>query len=316
MEETTMANFNTLSVDNKPVKVATLNGRVIYSALENIDYSTKEEEAAILSASSTLSAASYTCPNGVAYNYNQLSTFVENGFTGAGSGNVRPFAVSPYVLATAAHYGNTIQLGNMSIGDTTVSRLSCVNLVEWAKGSGKWTDAYIDSLGLGDIELVVLDKTGNAVPDDCIPYFCSRLQYQGLFYKDTYTGLVGWTSPQIEFDGTKQAAPIVVTGTTTENELKWTIPALAMNLIGADLSSYYDVGNTYLAASGDSGRPVYFIYDGSPVVISHYHSVSVPLFSPTPPYYGVGPNYIDAFDVLREFVKEYEGEDTLKKLPV
>lgn len=310
-----MNNFNTLSVDNKAVKVATLNGRVIYSALENIDYQTKEAEAAILSASTSLSTATYTCPNGVSYNYNQLSTFVENGFTGAGSGNVRPFAVSPYVLATAEHYGDTIELGNMSIGDATVNRLSCVNLVAWAKEQGKWTDSYIDALGIGDIELVVLDKTGSAVPNDCIPYFCSRLQYQGLFHKDSYTGLVGWTSPQIEFDGTKQAAPIVVTG-TEGNELKWTIPALAMNLIDADLSASYDVGNTYLAASGDSGRPVYFIYDGSPVVLSHYHSVSVPSFGPTPPYFGVGPNYISAFDILREFVKWYEGDDNLKKLPV
>lgn len=311
-----MNNFNTLSVDNKAVKVATLNGRVIYSALENIDYPTKEAEAAILSASTSLSTATYTCPNGVSYEYNQLSTFEENTFTGAGAGNVRPFAVSPYVMATAAHYGNTIQLGNMSIGDATVNRLSCVNLSTWAKEQGKWTDEYIDRLGLGDIELVVLDKTGNAVPTTSLPYFCSPLQYKALFHKDSYEGLVGWTSPQIEFDGTKQAAPIVVTGVTTDYELKWTIPALAMNLIDADLSAYYDVGNTYLAASGDSGRPVYFLYDGSPVVISHYHSVTVPSFGPTPPYYGVGPNYINGFDVLREFVKWYEGEDTLKKLPV
>ena len=58
-----MDNFNTLSVDNKPVKVATLNGRVIYSTLD--DYGSTN----LSSANEEVSVAGVTVSGGASFGF-------------------------------------------------------------------------------------------------------------------------------------------------------------------------------------------------------------------------------------------------------
>ena len=204
------------------------------------------------------------------------------------------------MLITASHYGNTIKHGSLDIGGKTVNRIGDVNLKEWALSSGKWPAEYINNLNIGDIAMVLCDKEDEAIPLSCIPYFINPMQFKGLFQKDEIDGLPGWTSPQITFNGQKMAAPIIVVTKVKSmiayNELEWTTPNNASAYVDPSLSAEYaSCGKTYLAYSGDSGRPVYFTVETSegklPVVISHYETVAFGL-SNTGPGVGRGPDYI------------------------
>ena len=112
-----------------------------------------------------------------------------------------------------------------------MTRQSCVKLEDWALSSGKWDPRYIQDLNIGDITFVLCDLEGGAVPQTCLPYFISPLQFKGLMQQDSIVGTPGWTSPQILFTGTKYAAPIVIVDKipnyASKNELKWTTAYLA-----------------------------------------------------------------------------------------
>ena len=268
--------------------------------------------AATISGGQLISATSYKCPNGVTYNYNQWSTFVENDFTGVGAGNQRPFVISPHIMATASHYDN-IPTGNLQIDNVTVNRVSHENLLDWALDTGFWSESYLTSLGISDIELVKLDKSV-AVPEANIPYFISYDKLKARIYSGNLQYIVGWTSPQIAFNGVKYAAPILFSGYNSDNELKWATPAqLSSNIPETYRTDILTAGNTYLGTTGDSGRPVYIVIDGKIVVVSHNHSVVVPIGG-EPPYNMTGPDYVAAYPVLKEYIKQYEGEDVLKTL--
>lgn len=281
----------------------------------------------------------YICPNGVVYTYQYDNEYYRNiaYWAGCDTGNKRPFAVSPYLMATAAHYGDTIQLGSLVVGSATVNRVAHENLAAWAKASGKWTDAYIDSLNIGDIEMVKLGKdSGDPIPDVICPYFVDSLKIQALFNRSSLAGIVGCNCPQKPFEDWEGAEapmtqPIVFAGRASGNLMKWSTAGILSSLIpdgtfedtfAGETHTWKEgitsIPNTYLGTTGDSGRPVYLYYsqNGSIkfIVISHCQAVEVPAFGPTPPYYMTGPDYTLAYPILKEYVKEYEGTDALKTI--
>ena len=314
-----MENFNTLSVDGKEVAFATLNGRVVYSQYKDLG------STSIISAAAGISLqqpddGSYVCPNGVTYEYKDYTLLDAMGpvTLGTGTGNTNPFAVSPHIATYAHHYAttpSTISYYDDGSGDVVLSVLERVNLSTWAKSTGKWTDSYIDSLAIGDIDLLKFDKSVS-IADYFIPWYMSYQQFQALFQRDSFDNLVAWCNSK-----NANMGPVIFKG-TNNGELQWTTP----NLLSAALSSEFEgtkfaeIGPTYLGTTGDSGRPVGFYIrnesDTYEVVVSHNHQVVVPVFGPVPPYYMSGPNYLKAFDLLREFVKEYEGSDAIKQLPM
>lgn len=104
-----MNNFNTLSVGNKAVKYALLNGHIIYSSLANYTYSILALESTTLSASGlddTLSGT-YTLPDGVTYTYAMYDTPAVN-LSRGGSGQTTPFPIAPHVWCRAKHYNSAL----------------------------------------------------------------------------------------------------------------------------------------------------------------------------------------------------------------
>lgn len=149
-------------------------------------------------------------------------------------------------MATAAHYGNTIQLGTLGVGNATVNRVAHENLAAWAKASGKWTDDYIDSLNIGDIEMVKLDKeSGDPIPEVICPYFIDNLKLQALTGRSSLAGIVGWNCPKQKFedfegDNVIMTMPIVFAGRNTNNLMKWSTPSLLSSLIPDGTFTDYD----------------------------------------------------------------------------
>lgn len=333
-----------LSADGKDVKYLGINGNLAWSKVDgdaNLSaYMTEMASTTSYMGVSVSTEDTYTCPNGVVYTYRWCPEHYFEGpdFAGADTGNNRPFAVSPHLMATAAHYGDTIQLGSLVVGSATVNRIAHENLAAWAKASGKWTDAYIDSLNIGDIEMVKLGKdSGDPIPEETCPYFIDNLKMQALFNKPSLTGIAGLNCPKQTFhdQNDQQVAmsmPIIFGNKTSTGLMRWSVSNLmsASILDGeftdpfGDVSSWKDgfiqFPNTYLGTTGDSGRPVYIQYNvGSShynIIISHCQAVEVPSFSPTAPYYMTGPDYTLAYQILKEYVKEYEGEDSLKTITI
>lgn len=75
------------------------------------------------------------------------------------------------------------------------------------------------------------------------------------------------------------------------------------NLVPEDYAYMKTMNSTYLGTTGDSGRPVFIYVDSKPVIASHNHQVSKPMFGPTAPYFMTGPNYIKAFPLLKAYVE-------------
>lgn len=100
---------NTLSVDNKPVKWMTINGRIVYST-------TPDYTAAVMAsmndgmAYSPTDTGTYVPPGDTAsYSYSLYTDGMPYvGFTQQGTGNLKPFAISPHVFVRAKHYGGTV----------------------------------------------------------------------------------------------------------------------------------------------------------------------------------------------------------------
>lgn len=124
-----------LSVEGKDVKYLGINGSLAWSKVDgdaNLSAYMSEQANQIYIAGAQYKTGSgqYICPNGVVYNYEYDNEYYRNiaYWAGCDTGNKRPFAVSPYLMATAAHYGDTIQLGSLVVGSATVNRVAHENL--------------------------------------------------------------------------------------------------------------------------------------------------------------------------------------------
>lgn len=334
-----------LSAEGKDVKYLGINGNLAWSKVDgdaNLSaYMTGGATNMSYIGSGTRTEDTYICPNGVVYTYGWSPEYytIAPEFAGADAGNKRPFAVSPHLMATAAHYGDTIQLGSLTIGtgtnQSTVNRIGHENLAAWAKASGKWSEEYIDRLNIGDIEMVKLDKTDDAIKDSVLPCFVDNLKLQALFNRKSLSGIAGLNCPKQTFldSSAQQAAmsmPIIFGSKTSTGLMRWSVSNLLSASIPdgefvdeqGNITSWKDgfdrFPNTYLGTTGDSGRPVYIHYSQNGntkfVVISHCQAVEVPAFGATPPYFMTGPDYTLAYPILKEYVKEYEGTDALKTI--
>ena len=210
-----------LSVDNKPVKWMTINGRIVYSTDIDYSYPVWALENTTLSAAGYGGTSSYTPPGDTeAYQYKMCLT-QPCGLVPSGSGASRLFAISPHVWIHAKHYNETLssftgmnvsQYGGSSRPYTVKEQIA---LTDWA---GQHNLPLPDA-DISDIEMI----ESNEAPEDdgVIPYLMSYKQYQGWFHRDSLKGECGWTVPQ---NGT-QGQPIVFTS-ETETKLRWSTPNL------------------------------------------------------------------------------------------
>lgn len=65
---------------------------------------------------------------------------------------------------------------------------------------------------------------------------------------------------------------------------------------------FISMGNLYNATEGDSGRIAYLMFNNKPILITACT------------YPNAGPDYCAAHDILKEFVKQYEGTDCMKEI--
>ena len=320
-----MIDATNLSVDNKAVKWMFFNGSIVYSTSIDSSPVSWALENTTLSAGGILSANTYTPPGDTsAYTCSIYSTPSQQWFAG-GSGSNHLFPVSRHVFARAAHYGSTLTgaiAGNttqLSLGVTEVTLLT-----DWAKSNG-FAAAWVDSLGIGDIQMVMTSGdpiTANCYTEDDIPYYIDEMTFKGMFHRDNFKGLCGYCGTQLTGTGNDESGkgqPIIFTNDissgTTKGELQWSTPPMLNNLIptGEQYDYIRQMGATYLGTTGDSGKPIYItIGGGKNIVVSHNHQIVKPAFSPTAPYFMSGPNYTKAFPLLKAYV-ESKG-DTIKTL--
>lgn len=303
-----MDNFNALSVDNKAVAYALLNGRVIYSALPNYTNTTLALESTTLSASGLDSSLSgtYTLPDGVSYSYQGYNT-PDAEFVKQGSGANNPFLIAPHVWCRAKHYNSTLSsFVDPSDNTKTLTVKEQIALSDWATAN----DLPLPSYDITDIEMIETNEA-YAGSDDNIPYLMDFTQFQGMFQKDEIAGVAGYVVPQVY----RKGQPVVFTS-DSGTKLRWSTPHLLSNLIpeGEQYDTLRNAPATYLGTTGDSGRPVFLQIASKQVIVSHNWQIEKPTFSPTAPYYMTGPNYLAAFKLLKAYV-ESKG-DTVKTVEI
>ena len=192
-----------------------------------------------------------------------------------------------------------------------------VLLTDWAKNNG-FDAAWVDSLGIGDIQMVTIggDPIANhCYTEDEIPYYIDEMTFKGMFHRDSFKGLCGYCGTQTSYAG--QGQPIVFTSDVssgdTRGELMWSTPAMLNYLIptGEQYDYIRQLSPSYLGTTGDSGKPIYItIGGGKNIVVSHNHQIRTGFV--TAPYFMSGPNYTKAFPLLKAYV-ESKG-DTIKTL--
>lgn len=296
-----MDNFNELSVDNNGVKVATLNSRLIYSALADQSLSNMTDANSKVSSAGVAGTTSYTPPgDSSAYTCTIYDTTPVD-YVEAGSGTNHPFPVSQHVFARARHYGSAP--ASFTWRGETFTVTESISLSSYAQEN----NINVTPSAIEDIQLLYTDK---AVELSAVPCLMSRLHFQGLFHKDTLSGLATWTVPQLTAsDFACKPQPIVINGYANNGELKWSTPKMLSSLVPNDLTALVEYP-TYLGTGGDSGRPLAVKVGDEYAIVSHNHSVVKSTFSPTAPHYMQGPDYIAAFPVIKAYV-ESKG-DTVK----
>lgn len=242
-----MNNFNTLSVGNKAVKYALLNGHIIYSSLANSTYSTLALESTTLSAVGLASSLSgtYTLPDGVAYSYQGYDTPMLD-FIKEGSGATDPFAISPHVWCRAKHYNSTLTSFTDPTSFSTITVKEQIALTAWAEANG----LELPAEDVSDIEMI---ETNEAYEDET-PCLMDFVKFQGMFQRDTLSGVAGYVVPQT----TRNGQPIMFTS-DSGTKLRWSTPHLLSALVpeGEQYDTLRNAPATYLGTEGDSGRPVF-----------------------------------------------------------
>ena len=181
-----MNNFNTLSIDGKEVKVATLNNRVIYSAFPDYSLSNMTDANTEVSTAGSAGTTSYTPPADTSsYSCTVYSTEPVS-YVEAGSGNTHPFPVSQHVFARARHYGSAP--ASFTWRGETFTVTESISLSAFAQEH----EIKADFEAIEDIQLLFTDK---AVDLSAVPCLVTKLQFQGLFHKDSLSGIAAWTVP-------------------------------------------------------------------------------------------------------------------------
>ena len=299
-----MNNFNTLSIDNKAVKYALLNGHIIYSSLANSTYSTLALESTTLSAVGLdeILSGTYTLPDGVTYSYQGYNTPMLD-FIKEGSGATDPFAIAPHVWCRAKHYNSTLTSFTDPTSFSTLTVKEQIALTAWAEANG----LALPAEDISDIEMI---ETNEAYEDDT-PCLMDFVQFQGMFQRDTLSGVAGYVVPQTNRNG----QPVMFTS-NSGTKLRWSTPHLLSALVpeGEQYDTLRNAPPTYLGTEGDSGRPVFLQIGGNSVIVSHNWQIEKPAFGATAPYYMTGPSYLAAYKLLKAYA-ESKG-DTIKTIEV
>ena len=212
-----------------------------------------------------------------------------NPITGRWVGNLYLWAASKHVLVSANHYAYKFT-GEQAFYDgvthATVRKMPWVHLYDWALSNGFTTNDLKAVSSIGDISLVPCDKSVGEVPDGCIPYFMSPEQRDTYFNGDM-TGLVCWEDVQDYNWG----VPNLISG----NDGNWDEDE---KIARTDISSRLSEMNPrYRIYGGDSGKCVFILLNGKPVVISAQLSAG-----------RAGPDYIAAFPMIKAYVEAYGDE--------
>lgn len=296
-----MDNFNTLSIDNKPVKWMTINGRIVYSTTPDYTAAVTASMNDAIGAA-TASTGTYVPPgDSAAYSYTLYTDSVpEVPFTEQGSGSTKPFAIAPHVFVRAKHYGGTVSTFQLS--GTTYTVKEQVALSAWCEANNVAVPA-----GCGDIELLY---TNEAMDSSVVPCLMSKLMMQGLFYRDAIKGEVGYCATQVSGRG----QPVVFTNNKSNGVLRWSTPNMLASLLPDEeyTTNIKAAPATYLGTGGDSGKPVFVQMASNQVVVSHNWQIEKPAFSPTAPYFMTGPDYTIAFPALKAYI-ESKGDEV--KIP-
>ena len=165
-----MDNFNTLSVDNKPVKYAFLNSRLIYTSLINSSTPNWALENTTLSAVGGYVQGGYYPPGDTTWYNCWFYATTPTTWRGDGSGSNHLFPIAPHVWCRAKHYDTTLTSFYGKSGTYTVNEQ--IGLVDWARAN-KHEDLLPDS-DVSDIEMI---ESNEAFLSDDIPYLMPWKQY-------------------------------------------------------------------------------------------------------------------------------------------
>lgn len=297
-----METMTNLKINGETVKKMLINDKLVYSSTPDALTIINDEAEPILRNAVKLGEKTYKSADGKKdMTYSVYSTFEEGEWTGLGSaGNVHPWFISPHVMVSAQHYNNLLYTGNVTINGVTYNRLKWYNLQEWC---AEHNIPFAQGVRNGDIALCTLDKSTGLDISKC-PYVISDKTIQRMFARgDTY-GCVLWHSPQTSIN--KQYATPVWGFNGNVYSPKYDNSLMERPTIYSEI----DLGYPYFATSGDSGKVVYFMYKGKPVVVSQLMELS------SSSWIGYGPAFPQVVNPLREFVKWHEGADILKELTI
>ena len=242
-------------------------------------------------------------------------------FAWPGVGNTTPFALSPHVMVTAAHYptwnidrwtSNTLT-NWVSGGTFSVRRGPSVHLADWAATNG-FTAAEIALAGdLTDVAMIPL--VDGEIPSECCPYLASvdwlaknYVNLEGVCAWAITQGNAYW-SPPANRNALLWAIPVILRGGSLTAANTWMAaggirPGMVARQDVADAIGQYNDRSWYEIRGGDSGKPVWICDFTSgarrDILISHFHTV------------GSGPNYAAALPILRAYGAAYG--DTIKEI--
>ena len=196
MEANTMITDTNLSVDNKPVKWMTINGRIVYSTDIDHSYPMWALENTTLSASGYIGDPKTYTPPGDSSPYYTCDVYPTD-FAVVGQGSSRLFPIAPHVWIHAKHYNQTLSsftgAKGVSGGGGATSQTYTVKeqiaLTTWAEQN----NLPLPDADISDIEVI---ESNEACDDDNVPYLMSYKQYQGWFHRDSLKGECGWMVPQ------------------------------------------------------------------------------------------------------------------------
>lgn len=280
-----MIDFKNIKIDNKDVQFLYIDGNKAYTLLEDKSPAINNEAKTILDNATFVKDDVYGD-----ISFKVWDTF-QHQFCQVGVGNVHCWYLTPHIMVSANHYPNK-PVGDYTLNNgTVVKKLQWVNLHQWAEQHGG-IEKYKYLNFSGDIDFITLDKS-TSIPDEYLPWMMSLNTMRKYFTRDTFDGVVGFKTSQkhqygvpIVFDTLCDWHSIYQNEKCPE-ELKTRVE---------------EMGQTTPSYEGDSGRPIYIVIDGKPVVVSQYRSTVQ------------GPNFVYCFDMIRDFAKEYEGEDLIKQI--
>ena len=242
-------------------------------------------------------------------------------FAWPGVGNTTPFALSPHVMVTAAHYptwnidrwtSNTLT-NWVSGGTFSVRRGPSVHLADWAATNG-FTAAEIALAGdLTDVAMIPLVE--GEIPSECCPWLASvdwlaenYVNFEGICAWAITQGNAYW-SPPANRNALLWAIPVILRGGSLTAANTWMAaggirPGMVARQDVADSIGQYNDRSWYEIRGGDSGKPVWICDFTSgarrDILISHFHTV------------GSGPNYAAALPILRAYCAAHG--DTIKEI--